>query len=237
MPITRPYTLTEAERARTILASCTNVRVLVPGLTLEVHRHGLTPDGSVLFQAPADLEPQQAGLTAIDVAAVPQPDRVRGVVELRGLLTEVVDPLPAGMRAHLTGSDDPAAGRLLRLTPEEAELDWRCEDSSGSFPLSLPAYRAAFPDPLVGYELTWLPHLQADHSEVLVQMARHELGIEESVDVRALGLDRYGIVLRVRHEQNQYDVRVCFDRPVSCGCDVREAFGALAGRAGIDPHC
>lgn len=236
MHLTRPFSLTSAERARTILAGCTNVRVRVPGLTLEVHRHGLTPDGALLFQAPPELALQRADAVAFDVAATPQPDRLRGEVRLSGQLGEVPEPLPAGMRAHLTGSDDPSAGRLLRLTPDHVVLDWRCEDA-GELELSLAAYRVAFPDPLVGYESAWLPHLQADHDRVLAALARYELGIEHAVDVRALGLDRYGVVLRVLDEDLRFDLRLPFDRPASCGCEVREAFAALVDRVGLDPIC
>lgn len=229
---TRPLTITLAERARTILAGCTTLRVRVPGLTLEVHRHALGPDGSVLFQAPGDLPLQHADLTAIDVSAVPQPDRIRGTVILSGPLSEVTGPLPAGLRAHLTGSDAVGSSRLLRLAPEEIQLDWRCERTGGvPVPVSPESYRAAFPDPLVAFEAEWLPHLQDGHADLLATLARHELGTEEDeLDVRALGLDRYGVVLRVRDTMSTFDLRVAFDRPVTCGCDVREAFGALVDR-------
>ena len=241
MSITRPYALTAPERVRTVLAGCLNLRVRVPDVTLEIHRHGLTPDGSVLFQAPPDLELGEAEAIAIDVSAVPQADRVRGEVHLSGMLYDVQEPLPAGMRAHLTGSDDPEAGRLVRLVPDEVTLDWRCEDAVGRREVPLTAYRSAFPDPLVAYEHSWLPHLQADHADVLGTMARHELGLEpaldEPVDVRALGLDRYGVVLRVHDGRARYDLRIPFDRPVAWGCDVREAFGTLVQRAGLGPIC
>jgi hypothetical protein len=241
MSITRPYALTAPERVRTVLAGCLNLRVRVPSLTLEIHRHGLTPDGSVLFQAPPDLELGAAEAVAIDVSAVPQSDRIRGEVYLRGSLDDVREPLPAGMRAHLTGSDDPGVGRLVQLDPDDVVLDWRCEDAVGRREIPLTAYRSAFPDPLVAYEHTWLPHLQADHAEVLGTMARHELGLEpaqdEAVDVRALGLDRYGVVLRVHDGRSRYDLRIPFDRPVACGCDVREAFGSLVQRTGLGPIC
>src|SRR5690349_8465414 len=111
----RPVALTAAERARTLLAGCATIRVRVPGLTLEVHRHGLTPDGALLFQAPDDLVIGEAEVTGIDVSAVPQPDRIRGTVTLYGALHEVTEALPVGMRAHLTGTDVVGSSRLLRL--------------------------------------------------------------------------------------------------------------------------
>lgn len=240
--------LTPAERARTIIATASTLRVASPELTLEVHRHGVVPDGSILFQAPVDfadqLEDYRITATAVDVATVPQADRVRGDVTLTGPVYDVVEPLPAGMRLHLTGSDQPADDtRLIRLVPDRIALSWRCETVDGqpvARQIVLEDYRSAFPDPLLGYEAEWLPHLQADHSDLLTGLARYELGWDEDPeDVRALSIDRYGLVLRVRHCGVQNDLRIGFDKTVACGCDVREAFSALLTRAmpGTGPVC
>src|SRR5690349_21667792 len=92
--------LTPAERARTIIATASTLRVASPELTLDIHRHGVVPDGSILFQAPADfaekLDHYRVTATAVDVATVPQADRVRGEVTLTGPVYDVVEPLPAG---------------------------------------------------------------------------------------------------------------------------------------------
>ncbi|MCZ4500362.1 MAG: hypothetical protein JWQ74_2917 [Marmoricola sp.] len=244
--------LTAAERARTIIATASTLRVASRELTLDVHRHGVVPDGSVLFQAPADFAIDFAGdgvtATAIDVATVPQADRVRGSVTLAGCLYDVVEPLPAGMRMHLTGSEEPdGETRLVRLVPDRIGLAWHCEnrpEDPTAQQVSLEDFRNAFPDPLLGYEAEWLPHLQADHAEVLVALARHELGWDEDPrDVRALAIDRYGLVLRARDTSfgafGHRDLRLAFDRTVACGCDVREAFAAMLDRAmpDADPIC
>jgi len=238
---TRPApALSPAERARTIIATASTLRVASPELTLDIHRHGVVPDGSILFQAPGDFAAQlgqyRVSATAVDVATVPQADRVRGEVTLSGPIYDVVEPLPAGMRLHLTGSDTPdESTQLIRLVPDAVALMWRCEtkpDEPVARQVALEDYRGAFPDPLLGYEAEWLPHLQADHGELLVGLARFELGWDEDPeDVRALGIDRYGLVLRVRDCGVQLDLRIAFDSTVTCGCDVREAFGALLGRA------
>lgn len=242
--------LTPAERARTIIASASTLRVAAPDLTLDVHRHGVSPDGSLLFQAPntfaQDLESYRLTATVVDVTTVPQPDRVRGTVTLAGPLYDVVEALPAGMRMHLTGSDEPdGQTRLVRLVPDSIGLAWRCETAPGQPParqVPLEDYRRAFPDPLLGYEAEWLPHLQADHGDQLVGIARYELGWNiDPDDVRALGIDRFGLVLRVTDQafDGHRDLRIGFDRAVTCGCDVREAFSALLHRAvpGAGPIC
>lgn len=251
---TRPApALSPAERARTIIATASTLRVASPELTLDVHRHGVVPDGSILFQAPgayldqlgaAQLGQYRVTATAVDVATVPQADRLRGEVTLSGPIHAVVEPLPAGMRLHLTGSETPdEATQLIQLVPDAVALRWRCEaraDEPVTRRVALEDYRSAFPDPLLGYEAEWLPHLQADHGELLVALARYELGWEEDPqDVRALGIDRYGLVLRVRDCGVQLDVRISFDSTVTCGCDVRAAFSTLLARAvpGAGPIC
>ncbi|MET3961915.1 hypothetical protein ABIE44_001849 [Marmoricola sp. OAE513] len=240
--------LSPAERARTVVATATTLRVASPELTLDVHRHGVVPDGSVLFQAPADfaekLDDHQITATVVDVATVPQADRIRGEVTLSGRVFDVAEPLPAGMRLHLTGSEEPdGATRLVQLVPERVALAWRCETDDSqpaARQIGIDEYRCAFPDPLLGYEAEWLPHLQADHGELLVGLARFDLGwSEDPEDVRALGIDRYGLVLRIRHCGIQNDLRIGFARTVTCGCDVREAFSDLISRAMPDagPVC
>jgi len=244
--------LTPAERARTIIASASTLRVASPDLTLDVHRHGVAPDGSLLFQAPKDfaqdLESYRLTATVVDVTTVPQPDRVRGTVTLAGPLYDVVEALPAGMRMHLTGSDEPdGTTRLVRLVPDSIGLAWRCETAAGepaARQVPLEDFRRAVPDPLLGYEAEWLPHLQADHGDLLVGIARYELGWNtDPDDVRALGIDRFGLVLRVTDQAfddgGHRDLRIGFDRAVTCGCDVREAFSALLSRAmpGAGPVC
>lgn len=242
-----------AERARTIVATASTLRVATPELTLDIHRHGVIPDGSILFQAPGDFA-QQLGVlqhdrnrvsaTVVDVATVPQPDRIRGELTLTGPLYGVVEPLPAGMRLHLTGSETPdECTQLVRLVPDRVALIWNCEvtgDKPAARLVPVEDYRCAFPDPLLGYEAEWLPHLQADHGDLLAGLARYELGWEETADdVRALGIDRYGLVLRVRDCGVSIDLRIAFDSTVTCGCDVREAFSTLLNRAmpGAGPIC
>jgi len=240
--------MTAAERARTIVATASTLRVHAASLALDVHRHGVVPDGSVIFQAPADLADSLAGraatATAVDVATVPQADRIRGTATLAGPVVEVHGGLPVGLRAHLTGSDKPdERTRIVRLVPERIGLTWNCERRNGEPPwerVTVADYRIANPDPLLGYEAEWLPHLQADHGDVLTALASHELGGEEAPeDVRALAIDRFGLVLRVSDHGCRRDLRLCFDRPACCGCDVREALSTMLERAvpGAGPIC
>jgi len=252
---TRPVArsaLAPAERARTLVAGAVELRVGVLNMTHEVNRHAVGSDGSVLFIAPPDspgavfrvaprLRPQIVTVTTVDVASVPQHDRIRGSLRLTGPVRPTDEPLPAGVRTHLAGPDPrdfDTAGPVLRLQPTRVSLSWHCEgapDGSDLVEIAAEEYREAFPDPLTEYETQWLPHLQLDHSELLRTLAAHVCGeLDGSVDVRPLALDRYGLVLRLYQPDSHRDVRLPFARQVLCGCEIRDAFNDLLQRAA--PH-
>lgn len=234
----RVASLGPAERARTLVASATEVRMGICDLTHEVPRHVVDVDGSLLLLAPAgspsgvlrvgrSAAPQTVTVTLVDVTNVPQPDRIRGRLRLTGALSRATEPLPAEVRDHLDGT-----GPVLRLRPERVALAWACEpgDEAGSRWVQVPLeeYQLASADPMVGLEGRWLPHLQRDHPDLLRTLAAHlSPNLGDSVDVRPLALDRFGLSLRLYAEQGHRDVRVGFTRPVACGCDVRLAFADL----------
>ena len=237
-----------AERARTMVAGAVELRVGVLNMTHDVGRHAVAEDGSLLFLAPPDspgsvfrvaprLPPQIVTMTAVDVPNVPQHDRVRGSLWLSGPMRPAVEPLPVGVREHLAGPDPLAsehAGPVLLLQPTRVWLSWHCESGgAGGFEsLGIPvdAYRDARADPLRDCETQWLPHLHRDHPEVLRALAGESAGGSDSVDVRPLALDRFGLVLRLYAADAHRDVRLAFRRPVKCGCELREAFNDLVQR-------
>lgn len=248
--------LTPAERARSLVASASETRIGILNLTHEIPRHAVGSDGSLLFLAPTEspggvfrvaplLPPQVVTLTAVDVTSVPQRDRVRGTVRLSGTVGPMTEALPAGVRGHLAGPDPRAldsGGPVLRFVPTRVTLSWECEPGAqtgaqngappGPVEVPIDEYRVAFPDPLLEYESQWLPHLHQDHAEMLRTLAASVCGgLADSVDVRPLGLDRYGLLLRVYAADARRDVRLTFGRPVTCGCELREAFGDLLERA------
>ena len=237
-----------AERARTLIASAVELRVGVLNVTHEIDRHAVAVDGSLLFLAPADspatvfrvaprLPSQVVTVTAVDVANVPQPDRIRGTLRLTGPMRPADEPLAADALEHLAGPDprDPVvAGPVLHLQPTRVTLSWHCESSGyAGFDTAVPLeeYIDALPDPLLDCEAQWLPHLHRDHAEVLRALAALTCrGLDESVHVRPLALDRHGLVLRLYAGRDHRDTRLAFSRPVSCGCEVRDAFNELLHR-------
>lgn len=242
-----------AERARTLIAGASGLRIGVLNLTHDLGRHAVGTDGSLTFLAPVDspaaifrvaprLPAQVVTVTTVDVATVPQHDRIRGSLRLTGLMRPARQPLPAGVREHLAGPDPQdleVAGPVLRLQPSRVTLTWHCErgstEGSDAREIAIEDYRAALPDPMIELEAQWLPHLLLDHAQLLRTLAAHVYdGLDDSIDVRPLALDRFGLVLRLYAEGRHLDRRLSFARPVACGCDLREAFDDLLHRAA--PH-
>lgn len=239
--------LTHAERARTVVAAAASLDIGVLNLQNPVERHAVDGDGSVLFVPPPGSPERHFAvvrrlatprLTAVarDLAPVACADRVRATVLLTGHLSPF-DPATAHgqldqLVRHLTGHESAAdwdgdRRPILRLRPETIQLQ-----PDG---VSVPAddYAAAGPDPLLGYEGQWLPHLARDHADVLVALA---LAADPTLDGLVLGpyavtpyaVDRFGLVLRVRlHGGATRDLRLDFPRPARCGCDVPPAFNDL----------
>lgn len=236
--------LTDAERARSVLASAAGLSVGMVAVRHDVHRHAVDLDGSLLFAAPAGsaesvfalapgLPAVRATVTAVDLAELPFPDRVRGRVRLIGDLGPATGPVHPAVLAHLQGesADRPVTG-VLRLRPTSAWLQWRCERSAvdgADEPwreVPAAAVSAARADPLTARGGRWMAHLDREHRDVLAAMVR---AVRPGADVggflRPLLVDRYGLVVRTASG----DVRLPFPRPVGDLPSVGRAFGELAG--------
>ncbi|WP_110208067.1 DUF2470 domain-containing protein [Nocardioides daejeonensis] len=244
-PSTPTSGLTPAERVRSILATTSDLRVGVLNMAVDVPRHALAADGSLLFlpgsESPErvfavapNLPAQTVQVTANDLAPVAHPDRVRGLVQMTGKLGVFGNPLPAGAREHLAGPNEPVAGEpVLRFVPQRIALTWHCETAGEAKPVevALDDYRNSFPDPLVGLEDDWLNHMHRDHAHALAALARYVAPSVNPTALRPMQLDRYGLVLRLEDGAERHDVRVPFRHPVRCGCEVREAFADVLRRA------
>ncbi len=71
-------------------------------------------------------------------------------------------------------------------------------------------------DPAVhDYEAEWLRHLESSHSDVVEQLAKHLPAELRDGRIRPLGLDRFGLRLRVELDTGDHDVRLAFSRSVN----------------------
>ncbi|SFQ45594.1 Protein of unknown function [Amycolatopsis arida] len=234
----RPPTPNPAERARTI-ASRGGPAVLLPAADRaaggggearvapslhHVHASGtvsvLLPDDHPLVRGTrqADRGELAVMLELTDTAPVPLREPVRGLLWITGWL-RALDPRAARARAVSIAETRPDprlldvghGSSVLRLTPASLVL----ADAEGTHSLRPHMFSAAAPDPFVDYEADWLRHLETAHADVVDQLARHVPAELRAGRIRPLGLDRFGLRLRVEADAGDHDVRLAFSGPVT----------------------
>lgn len=84
-------------------------------------------------------------------------------------------------------------------------------------------YSAAGPDPIRPHAAAALAHLNADHAEALVSMARTFGGYPDAVAALCSGADRYGLDLRVTSERGVAYTRVGYAAPLTSIEEMRPA--------------
>jgi Protein of unknown function (DUF2470) len=242
-PATRVVRPGPAERARTI-AGGPQATVCASGVEAGLPlAHAVTADGQVLLVVPADGDlatavaaSPQRDLSALvmltDRAPVPLRRPVRAQLWLSGWAT----PVPerdlrtallafADVRPVHALLDVGSTATLLRLDLAEVVL----REGSAVAEVGPEEFAAAAPDPLAGIEAPTLAHLDGDHPEVLARLtALLPPGAVGPGDaVRPLGLDRYGLRLRIERPVGHQDVRLTFPRPLTCPGQLGAAMRAL----------
>jgi putative heme iron utilization protein len=92
-------------------------------------------------------------------------------------------------------------------------------------------YRAAEPDPTAPVAAKSVAHLNKDHADALLAIARELGGARGAVAAVCTGIDRYGIDLGCTGAGQSAAARVPFEEPLQKAADVRPATVALAQRA------
>jgi hypothetical protein len=233
--IRRPPAPHPAERAKTI-ASRHGPATLIPAVECADHdtervvpeMHHVHVSGSVTILLPDEhalitaTRQTQRGELAMrfelaDQAPVALREPIRGLLWITGWLRPL-DGVAARARAVSIAETRPDhrlldvghGMTLLRLTPASLVL----ADAEGTHSLRPHMFSVASPDPFHNYEAQWLRHLERDHADVVGQLAKHlPLAVREG-RIRPLGLDRYGLRLRVEADSGDHDVRLAFSRPV-----------------------
>jgi len=232
-----------AERARTVVMQGA-ATVCAPGVeSSRVLAPVVTAAGQVLLLMLGEGELVAAVRTAPDAdlsalvmisdrAPVPLRDPVRAQLWLSGWLTPV---RPHDERAALLAFADVRpeealldVGRsavLLRLDLAEVVLG---EGRTGT-DVGASEFLAALPDPLAEVEADLLQHLDRDHADFLQLLGRLvPAGMAGPGDVlRPLGIDRFGVRLRVERPVGCQDLRVPFAQPLTCPGQLGAAMGRL----------
>jgi putative heme iron utilization protein len=92
-------------------------------------------------------------------------------------------------------------------------------------------YRAAEPDPTAPIADKSRAHLNKDHTDGLLLIARELAGARGAVSAVCTGIDRYGIDLSCTGAGQSAAARALFDEPLRKAADVRPATVALVQRA------
>jgi hypothetical protein len=242
----RPPAPTDAERARSITARGGGTTALVGTGSPIAHpvAHHVHADGSAVLLL-ADDEPvlervaRQGELAVMlelaDTAPVDLREPVRGLLWITGHLTAVDEErarrIAVGIAEHHPHPALLALGhgaRMVRLTPGSAVLS----DAEGTAALAPVELAAARPDPFCRYEHHWLGHLEHAHPEVFTALARHlptALRDARDMRVRPLGVDRCGLRLRVEAGDQDHDVRLAWEAPISTVEELRTQFQRMVG--------
>jgi hypothetical protein len=210
---------------------------------IEPYLHHVHPDGTVTLLL-ADHHPlvRAANRTArgdlaamvelADRAPVALREPVRGLLWITGWLRVV--PGAWARDAALTVAQTRPDSRLLdvghgqtvlRLEPASMVL----ADGEGTSSLRPSEFAAATPDPFCAYEDHWLRHLELAHRDVVGMLTRLVPENLRGGHIRPLGLDRFGLRLRIEAPESDHDVRLAFSEPVSTPGELGSQLRRMVG--------
>ena len=155
------------------------------------------------------------------------------LAEVPGLLDLIAtsDPNPALLQVnsgHRRPKAESAPGTRYALMLLEIE-SVVVADATGAESVALSALLGASPDPFCAMESCWLQHLESAHGEVVERLASRLPTTLRRGRVRPLGLDRYGVQLRVEGDDGDHDVRLPFAKPVDDVTGLSQAIRVLMG--------
>lgn len=222
-------TPTTAERVRSACARAAGAMLVADDVApATTPLHHLLPGGSfaVSLEAESALATRARcagtdGIAAVleltDYAPLPLREPVRSLVWIRGRVQSVPGHAVRTM-VDMIATDHPnpalldiGSGQALFLLEVESVV---VADAAGAETVCLHELLTAQPDPFCEFESAWLRHLDNDHPEVLARLAGKLPAQLRRGRVRPLGLDRYGVRLRVEGTDGDHDVRLPFGAPV-----------------------
>ncbi|NCL76221.1 DUF2470 domain-containing protein [Rhodococcus sp. YH1] len=203
--------------------------------------HHLHSDGDLLVVVPDDCaavaltwQRGAAGLHSVleltDHSPLRLRNPVRSLIWLSGTAHAVAEPrrLAADIAAtlpHPALLDVGHRAELLRLRLTSVVA----ADTTGAESVEVADVLAAAPDPFAAVESAWLQHLEQDHGDLVHRIARHIPVNDRRGRIRPLGLDRYGLRLRLESGRGDHDVRIPFPEPADDVESLSRALRRLVG--------
>jgi hypothetical protein len=244
MPVAAHPIPSTAERVRSVCMRATGAILAVDGFpAADTAVHHLLDDGAFAVTVASDCEMAAAvddeGVEAVleltDHAPLPLRSPVRSLVWIRGRLRRVPPPV-IGALLDVIAADDPNPA-LLQVNSPNGGLAMRwlqtesvvIADTTGAESVELNDLLTARPDPFCALESCWLQHIDTDHREVIDMLASRLPAPLRRGRVRPLGLDRYGVCLRVERHDSDHDVRLPFASPVDDVTALGRAIRILMG--------
>lgn len=242
---------TTAERIRSACARAGGAMLAVEGCeTAESPVRHLLDDGSFAITVGADstvaatvVSAGERGVQAVlemtDYAPLALREPVRSLVWIGGRVRDIPtgevpalldliaseDPNPALLQVNSDRCDGESGYTLLRLEIESVVV----ADSTGAESVPVGALLGARPDPFCAMESCWLQHLDSAHRDVVERLASRLPTTLQRGRVRPLGVDRYGVRLRVETDDGDHDVRLPFTKPVDDVTGLSQAIRVLMG--------
>ncbi|WP_328407903.1 DUF2470 domain-containing protein [Nocardia sp. NBC_00403] len=233
-----------AERVRNACAHAEQAVLAMPGIDpTPVSVHHLRECGDVVIAVPTAsmatvlaANSGAAGAAAVleltDHSPLTLREPVRALVWLRGWVRTVPNQAQRALASQVA-EDHPHPGlldvgytaTLLRVVINSAVL----ADSTGAESVCVDELRHAEPDPFCALESAWLQHMDADHADVVAQLARHLPPRLQRGSVHPLAIDRYGLTLRIEGTDGDHDFRLPFNSPAEDIDSLSRAVRTLAG--------
>jgi Protein of unknown function (DUF2470) len=258
MPLAHCPAPTTAERIRSTCVRAGGALLAVESAEpLTTALHHLLADGSFAVGVPAGgavaeqlrdcgASGAQSVLELADYAPLPLREPVRSLVWIRGRLHRVPSPeLPEML--DLIAAEHPHPALLQVQTPASRPSAFKGQadsqyllarleiesvvvtDATGAEAVDSAALLAARPDPFCAFESCWIRHLDTAHRDVVARLASRLPARLRRGDIRPLGIDRYGMRLRVESADGDRDVRLPFRAPVDDVVGLGKAIRILLG--------
>lgn len=205
-----------AEQARTVLARGASAEVVwldpEPGEELARHTVSTVALEMSMVEAGSPGRGRPVLVELAEASPLPVRDRIRARLRVCGF-----------------GVVEPGSPTRLLLRPSAVQLV-RGDDVE---PVCLAELAEATVDPFAEVEWALLSHLSAAHPELVELLTRlvEPAHLQGVVRVSPLGLDRYGVTLRLEHARRHRDVRLAYPAPVDSISQLRSGMRDLASRA------